>query len=149
MRNKINVNIYNTGKLFGITTPVYNYPMDEEMYKILLELGVSIEPYKEPVTVVAVPVVENKISDDKKVVIISNTEAAVKKEPEVIFDVYATKKSYTKEELEGYTKIELVKILNYRGHYSSRYGQRDALAPKFLDNKTDLINKILKTNISE
>ena len=57
-----------------------------------------------------------------------------------------TKEVYTAEDLKDFTRKELLTVLNYRGHYSSRTGARDALAAKFHDNKDTIINKILKTN---
>jgi len=159
MSRKINVNILNHGNFMGLKTPVYNYPMDYDTFVLLKEMGFMIEQYipktveiqqpiVEPVTTTSEESViqtENTIEVRDSVVIKPTTTIVDETKPDAV-EEWMTKPYYTEEELEQYSKNDLIKILNYRGHYSSKTGTRDAFAPKFDDNKTVIRNKILKTN---
>lgn len=131
--SKVYVNIYNEGKIIGIKTPVYNYPLDFGVYQFLREIGVQIE-------------LTQKNKED-------NIIETIKKEynaPEITITENEPKEqvkdSYTEEELQILTKAQLIDILHQRGHYSNKTGKRDSLAPKRDDNKTILISKVLETN---
>lgn len=141
---KVFVNIYNKGKILGIKLPVYNYPMEESVVDILKELNFNIEVVKNPKkVVVAKTVAQNtKTAPVKKIVIEKPTTPTTDNSVEE----WMTKKVYTEDELKQMTKLQLSKILNYRGHYSAKTGMRDPLAPKFEDTKVILIEKVLKTN---
>ena len=192
MRNVINVDILNTGTLFGkLKTPAYGIPIEYSLYETLKDLGFNIRISTEstksnktstsPKIANTEPVVENieKIESDD--IIVNDVEPVVADEtlPEKIeapvpgddnYDVFdnitedqkkselnkvvdrskvekwMTKEFYSKNMLEKYTKDQLISILNCRGHFCSRTGNRDFYAPKFTDTKTSLINKVLETN---
>jgi hypothetical protein len=59
---------------------------------------------------------------------------------------WLTHDTYTEIQLESLSMKQLIQILAYRGHKSSRFGSRDTLAPKYVDRKKDLIDKVMKTN---
>ena len=188
---KIRVNILNEGKIFGIKTPVYNFPMDADLVMFLRDIGFRIEKYVEPPKPAVVQTVEKKKEDNKpkqhveikevmedgvlvmtpvlvidepvvekveEVVEVKDTPIVAKKEAESDFaDINpllhmesapekCTKDTYTTEELLEFTRTELLIILNYRGHYSSKTGKRDAVAPRFHDSKKVLIDKIMQCN---
>ena len=140
MTTKVFVNIYNKGRFLGMNLPVYNFPMDKSVVKLLQELGFQIEiidpktiKRQQEATNTSTTIIKNKI--DEKV------KEELKPEEWMTHDVY------TMEELQKYSKTELAKILNYRGHYSRKIGQRDSLAPKYADTKMVLIQKVLETNV--
>ena len=143
---KVFVNIYNKkGKFLGINLPVYNFPLDASVVSLLKEMNFDIK---------VVDPKRKKINDKIVNNVKTNTEAESISTSENInadtdsqkAEAWQTKDVYTEEELKKFTKIELKKILNYRGHYSRRIGERDRLAPKADDNRTVLIQKILETN---
>ena len=159
-RRTVRVNIHNRGKFMGITTPVYNYPMDYETYLFLLDFGLNIEIYHpeydprltakqkmsetyyedQAVKSIEKPTQE-KIEEPKKEAV-----DEVKKGEETVAEAQYMKAVYTKEELDTMSKIDLIKILKFRGHVSSRTGKRDSLAPRYDDNKTILKDKVMKSN---
>ena len=136
---KVFVNIYNKGKFLGLNLPVYNFPMEESVVRLLQEMNFRIEivdPKKKKQQ-------EQKVNTVvAKSVILPKTQTVT----EPVIEEWQTRDVYTEEELKTFSKAELKKILNYRGHYSNKIGPRDRLAPKFDDNKTVLIQKVLETN---
>ena len=101
------------------------------------------EPVKE---VVEEPKEEIYLKTGKYYVKPSTTTSAVNTLSKDEVADWMTKDVYTEEELKEFSRNDLIKILNYRGHYSSRTGTRDMLGPRYDDNKTVLMNKIIKSN---
>ena len=154
-RRTVRVNIHNKGKFMGIETPVYNFPLDYDTYVLLLEMGMNVEIYHpefDPRLTAQQKMSETFYEDQAK----KATEAPkvveqvdTKKEEskgEEVYDACYMKAVYTKEELDAMSKIDLIKILAFRGHKSSRTGKRDSLAPRYDDNKTVLKDKVMKSN---
>lgn len=153
---KVLVNIYNTGNLFGIKTPAYGVPMDESLYEFYKDMGFMIELAKDSdkqKPILAAPAKEATTAP-------ANTAAvpAKKKRAKHIYvpmpgendprlsEAWVSKDVYTEEELKAMSKENLQLILVKRGHVSRKNGLHDPLAPKNLDRRVDLIEKILKTN---
>ncbi len=154
-RRTVRVNIHNVGKFMGVKTPVYNFPMDYETYVLCLQMGMNIELYHpeyDPRVTAQQKMSETFYEDQaKKAVEVPKVEEKVvtqepKKGEEEVFDACYMKAVYTKDELESMSKIDLIKILAFRGHRSSKTGKRDSLAPRYDDNKTILKDKVMKSN---
>lgn len=141
---KVFVNIYNKGKFLGVKLPVYNFPLEESVVKLLKEMNFHIEVVdpKKKQNVNAIQTTQEKPTALKNVI----TPKLSKIVEESKIEEWQTHDVYTEEELKNFSKNELKKILNYRGHHSNKTGPRDRLAPKFDDNKTVLIQKVLETN---
>ena len=159
-RRTVRVNIHNKGKFMGVVTPVYNFPLDYDTYVLLLEMGMNVELYRpefdpritaqqkmsetfyedQAKRAVSEPKVEPVVTEAKPV------KVEEKGEEKPVYEAKYMKAVYTKEELEEMSKIDLIKILAFRGHVSSRTGKRDSLAPRYDDNKTILKDKVLKSN---
>ena len=152
-RRTVRVNIHNVGKFMGITTPVYNFPIDYDVYLLMLQMGMNVELYRpeyDPRITAQQKMSETFYEDQaEKATAAPAPKVEVKEEKgeeKPVYEAQYMKAVYTKEELDSMSKIDLIKILAFRGHKSSRTGKRDSLAPRYDDNKTILKDKVMKSN---
>jgi hypothetical protein len=151
---KVLVNIYNKGNLFGLQTPAYNVSMDESLYQFYKDIGFSIELSKaKALTATPIKAPETKPTEAKEKQEAPKPIAkpeSIKKEasPEPRSEEWMSKDHYDEPELLLMSNHQLKQILNKRGHISKKTGLHDPFAPKYVDRKKDLIDKILKTNVN-